>query len=524
MGNDISSSITPPPLSLQDCTIDGELDLLRYSIYRKRIKKKVLQNSLLQQFVKRKKEDDPFSIASTPKKRKYNPKERTIKKRKLMIRNADGTLRPFEPTDTIWYKLYIEQPPTDKHMLTLFRQRFRLTYNSYVELLNDIKQHNIFCQWVNCDMCGSQPSNIDLLLLGTLRYLGRAWTFDDVNEATAISREVVRSFFHKFILYGSTILYDKHVRNPALTTDLNEFGHLFTAAGFSGCIGSTDATHVGMLSCANWATHNHLGHKLSVPSRTYNVTVSHCRQILHSTVGHPATWNDKTIILYDNFVRGVRDGEIFSEHEFTLFEKDENNEIIEVKYKGIWFMVDNGYLSWSCTVPPFKDGVTYEYIRFSEWLESMRKDVECTFGIMKGRFSILRYGLRVHSIKKCDEIWLTCCALHNRLLFIDGLHKNWEIGGKSYWENEDKVHKKRKSIFALQRLYSNNTSEGTHDNEEFNYCKNSNSFDKYVVDGKRIVRKMPLHRFQDRLVHHFDIRFKMKKIVWPVRIKQPSAI
>ena len=131
MGNDISSSITPPPLSLQDCTIDGELDLLRYSIYRKRIKKKVLKNSLLQQFVKRKKEDDPFSIASTPKKRKYNPKERTIKKRKLMIRNADGTLRPFEPTDTIWYKLYIEQPPTDKHMLTLFRQRFRLTYNIF---------------------------------------------------------------------------------------------------------------------------------------------------------------------------------------------------------------------------------------------------------------------------------------------------------------------------------------------------------------------------------------------------------
>ena len=38
-----------------------------------------------------------------------------------------------------------------------------------------------------------------------------------------------------------------------------------------------------------------------------------------------------------------------------------------------------------------------------------------------------------------------------------------------------------------------------------------NRFVKYEVDGKRIVRKMPLHLFQERLVEHFDIRFKKKK-------------
>ena len=64
----------------------------------------------------------------------------------------------------------------------------------------------------------------------------------------------------------------------------------------------------------------------------------------------------------------------------------------------------------------------------------MRKDVECTFGIMKGRFCILRYGLRLSSIKKCDDIWKTCCALHNRLLFVDGLHENWLVGDESIWE------------------------------------------------------------------------------------------
>ena len=33
----------------------------------------------------------------------------------------------------------------------------------------------------------ADPSNIKLLLLGALRYLGRGHTFDDIEEATAIS-------------------------------------------------------------------------------------------------------------------------------------------------------------------------------------------------------------------------------------------------------------------------------------------------------------------------------------------------
>ena len=108
--------------------------------------------------------------------------------------------------------------------------------------------------------------------------------------------------------------------------------------------------------------------------------------------------------------------------------------IKQVTYYGVSFMVDNGYLNWSCTVPPNNNPTRYEDIRFSEWLESMRKDVECLFGIMKGRFCILRNGFRLNEIQNCDKLWLTCCALHNMLLSIDGLHKDWEKGILSDWE------------------------------------------------------------------------------------------
>ena len=78
-----------------------------------------------------------------------------------------------------------------------------------------------------------------------------------------------------------------------------------------------------------------------------------------------------------------------------------------------------------------KNATCYENIRFSEWLESMRKDVECFFGIMKDRFCNLRYVFRFHSITECDKLWLSCFALHNMLLDVDGLARNWEAGEHS---------------------------------------------------------------------------------------------
>ena len=182
-----------------------------------------------------------------------------------------------------------------------------------------------------------------LLLLGALRYIGRCWTFNDIEEATTISRKAIRTFFHTFLLYGSNVLYHKHVTVPATTTGCAKFESVFSLAGFNGCIGSSGGTHIGM--------HSRDGHKLNIPSRTYNVTVTHWRQILGSTLGHPSTWNDKTIVFFDELVRGVNTGDIYGDNKFKLLERDREGNIIEVTYVVACFMVDNGYLSWSYTAP-----------------------------------------------------------------------------------------------------------------------------------------------------------------------------
>ena len=71
-------------------------------------------------------------------------------------------------------------------------------------------------------------------------------------------------------------------------------------------------------------------------------------------------------------------------------------------------------------VPPFGVTNNIDEICWSKWLESMRKDVEYTFGILKGRWRILKCGVRTYGVDSVDQVWFTCCVLHNWLLEVDG--------------------------------------------------------------------------------------------------------
>ena len=171
-------------------------------------------------------------------------------------------------------------------------------------------------------------------------------------------------------------------------------------------------------------------------------------------------------------------------------------------------------------------------MQFSKWIKSLQKDVECTFGIMKGRFRILKTGIPLHGIDVCDRVWLTCCALHNFLLQEDGLDKTWG---------------------ALQYLFG----EGEHDKEDtrrFLHPSRGNAFDMsgvgvgsdVVARGRSIreplweedeeasgqegggaipVHTLPRDVFKKKLIAHFDILWKKNEIKWPSRTgSKPPAL
>ena len=58
------------------------------------------------------------------------------------------------------------------------------------------------------------------------------------------------------------------------------------------------------------------------PLVTTNVTCNHMREFIGCDWDFPATWNNKTTVLYDEFTRGIYTGDILPEYEFELYEYD----------------------------------------------------------------------------------------------------------------------------------------------------------------------------------------------------------
>ena len=91
--------------------------------------------------------------------------------------------------------------------------------------------------------------------------------------------------------------------------------------------------------------------------------------------------------------------------------------------QGAYLICDNSYLRWPTSICPYAgcENSSLEGF-FSTNLESVRKDVECTFGILKKRWQVLNDGLDYRDINKCERIFNACCCLNNMML--DQMERN----------------------------------------------------------------------------------------------------
>ena len=61
------------------------------------------------------------------------------------------------------------------------------------------------------------------------------------------------------------------------------------------------------------------------------------------------------------------------------------------------------------------DPADYRERQWSALMDSVRKDVECTFGILKVRFRVLKVPSMWKYRRTFDNVFFTCCWLHNML-------------------------------------------------------------------------------------------------------------
>jgi hypothetical protein len=88
---------------------------------------------------------------------------------------------------------------------------------------------------------------------------------------------------------------------------------------------------------------------------------------------------------------------------------------------GVYLICDGGYHAWPCLMFPSKHGMPNSpEMRWSKNVESVRKDIEGVFGILKIRFRFLKNFNNLCEQSSIDDAFTTCCILHNMMLQKDG--------------------------------------------------------------------------------------------------------
>jgi hypothetical protein len=301
----------------------------------------------------------------------------------------------------------------------LFRRRFRVPYCLFAWICTKCKEHNVF--EVKREASVEIPTTIKVAI--SLRMLGRAECADTLRELSSVSEPHVRIIFIQFVKNFRLKLEKDFIYAPQ-GEELQAIMDEYSSLGLPGTVGSVDVTHVYLDKCPAHLSNLCTG-KEKKPTLAFEVVVSHRKKVLSVSKGEYGSLNDKTICKMDPFVADIMHGRIYKDVESTIYSKDGTEKVI---VKGAHLICDGGYHKIPAMICPMSFRTDMKEVFWSEWVESVRKDVECTFGILKKRFTILKNPFQGHDLDLLDDVFVICCMLHNMLLIVDGGSYNWLRG------------------------------------------------------------------------------------------------
>ncbi|XP_071694797.1 uncharacterized protein [Rutidosis leptorrhynchoides] len=127
--------------------------------------------------------------------------------------------------------------------------------------------------------------------------------------------------------------------------------------------------------------------------------------IWHAFFGPAGSNNDNNVLNESDLLEDLLDGRApevrytVNGHEFT---------------KG-YYLVDDIYPEWATLAKSFKYPIEQKNLKFKRFQEAARKDVERAFGVLQGRWEIIKHPARPFSINKIRRIMYICVILHNMI-------------------------------------------------------------------------------------------------------------
>ena len=261
-----------------------------------------------------------------------------------------------------------------------FRRLFRVPFPIFEYILSSCKESGdeLFCYAVK-DCCGVYSIPLEVKILFAFRVMAGGTKIEDAAEmSNFMSKSEGNTFFKAFVVKFCQMFEHIHIR-PLEGEELLTSMRTYARIGLPGCIGSIDATFVPWDRVPKHM-HNECDGDKGV-GVLFEVIVTHEKLIL--AVGGPwaATINDKISVRYSQFMQLVRSRKIAENVKYKIRTGRGENDFIELT--AVYVVADGGYLDWPEIMSGYGLSSDPAKYRFTDWVASVRKDVECLFGILK---------------------------------------------------------------------------------------------------------------------------------------------
>ena len=156
----------------------------------------------------------------------------------------------------------------------------------------------------------------------------------------------------------------------------------------------------------------------------FEAVVTQSKQVISVKGSYYSSVNDKGSEKCGNFISDLNNKDIYKDISYEVKTGLKEEDFVEIS--NCFVIADGGYLEWPATITGFP-GISSdpaEY-KFTDWVASVRKDVDCFRGILKKIFIFFKYPITLRSIEDINNAFYTACVINNMILKHDGLDKLW---------------------------------------------------------------------------------------------------
>ena len=229
---------------------------------------------------------------------------------------------------------------------------------------------------------------------------------DQNDEYVQISETVSNEAFKVFCRLIVEKFGQQYLNSCPTVAEKQRTVDLFARRWFPGCFGSWDCKHFTWKNCPVRLAGQHKGHSKGGEKSLIREAVCDSEiYFWYVFFGEPGSLNDLNVLGKSTIV-----GSILSQ-EFDM--KIDEYRVNGVSRDWLYFLVDGIYPKLPFFVTTYAIPSTQKQLKFCEFQEGKRKDIERAFGVLVQRFGILQRPIRSWYMNDIRNILHTCIILHN---------------------------------------------------------------------------------------------------------------